>query len=360
MCYGARTILPHATRKWPSVISSVLWPFAIQAIVERHNRLSLDVEGRSPLEKFSGITDDSLPTAFHTFGCPVFILDAANQSNSIGTPKWEPRSHTGIYLGHSPCHAGSVALVLNLKTGLVSPQYHLIFDDEFSTVKYLTTSTPPPNWAHLIKHNREQATSEQEALSHRWLHPHETDEPEQTTVAASMEFTSPPSSDPGRDHPGLSKAAEVPHAPSTSTTPKPQSHESAGEMIQEESPFVQLETLGLRRSNRIKALPPRTKPYGLLVLAMSAITQTTNIVQNLSTKCFQTRIVHYQDFIQRNLDGTPNVLNPLAQAYLSSQSNNEVYSLSQMLRQPDKDRFIEAMRVEVESMFRQKIWKKVP
>ena len=145
MCYGAKTILLHATQKWPSVISSVLWPFAVQAIVERHNRHSLDDKGRSPLEKFFGINDNSLPAAFHTFGCSVFILDAANQSNSVGTPKWESRSHTGIYLGHSPCHAGSVALVLNLKTGLVSPQYHLIFDDEFNTVNYLTTSTIPSN-----------------------------------------------------------------------------------------------------------------------------------------------------------------------------------------------------------------------
>ena len=58
-------------RKWPSVISTVLWPYAVQAIVERHNRLSLNEEGKSPLERFTGIQDDISPEKFHTFGYSV-------------------------------------------------------------------------------------------------------------------------------------------------------------------------------------------------------------------------------------------------------------------------------------------------
>ena len=42
VCNGGRTILLHAKWRWPSVISTALWPYAVQAIVERHNRLSLD------------------------------------------------------------------------------------------------------------------------------------------------------------------------------------------------------------------------------------------------------------------------------------------------------------------------------
>ena len=40
----------------------------------------------------------------------------------------------GVYLGQSPQHARSVALVLNIKTGLVFPQFHVAFDDMFETV----------------------------------------------------------------------------------------------------------------------------------------------------------------------------------------------------------------------------------
>jgi hypothetical protein len=63
----------------------------------------------------------------HTFACPVFALQ--NQlaaGNSI--PKWSPRARLGLNLGQSPMHTRNVYLVLNLSTGLVSPQYHCRFD----------------------------------------------------------------------------------------------------------------------------------------------------------------------------------------------------------------------------------------
>ena len=43
------------------VISTVLWPYAVQFCLECHNRLALDKEGRSSLENVTGTTDDKLP-----------------------------------------------------------------------------------------------------------------------------------------------------------------------------------------------------------------------------------------------------------------------------------------------------------
>ena len=60
-----------------------------------------------------------------------------------GPPKWDPLARLGIYLGHSPSHAGSVELVMNHKSGLVSPQFHLVFDDNFETVPHLWDGTIP-------------------------------------------------------------------------------------------------------------------------------------------------------------------------------------------------------------------------
>jgi Reverse transcriptase (RNA-dependent DNA polymerase) len=48
--------------------------------------------------------------------------------------KWWLRSRIGIYLGKSPRHARSIALVLNPKTGNVSPQFHVKFNDTFKTI----------------------------------------------------------------------------------------------------------------------------------------------------------------------------------------------------------------------------------
>ena len=96
---------------------------------------------------------------FHTFGCPVYILDAVLQSvGGGGLPKWDPRARIGIYLGHSPSHAGSVALVMNPKTGLVSPKFNLEFNDNFETVPHLCAGTVPENWADLVTNSREKST----------------------------------------------------------------------------------------------------------------------------------------------------------------------------------------------------------
>eukprot|EP00957_Ditylum_brightwellii_P010842 821588-Ditylum_brightwellii.AAC.1 len=83
---------------------------------------------------------------FHTCGCPVYVLHSSLQTGtSIGPPKWDPRSRASVYLDHSPHHAGNAALVLILQTGHVSPQHHLVFDDEFATVSYIDLAGTPPN-----------------------------------------------------------------------------------------------------------------------------------------------------------------------------------------------------------------------
>jgi len=158
--YGSRTIILHAKRKWPAIMSAALWPYTMQAVVERHNRLALDKDGLNPLKKYSEITGKLVPTDFHTWGCPVYILDAANQG-AIGTPKWEPRAHAGIYLGQSSCHTNTVVLVLNLQTGHISPQFHVVFDNEFSTLPYLTSHEAPLNWQQLLANTTEKFTEDQ-------------------------------------------------------------------------------------------------------------------------------------------------------------------------------------------------------
>jgi hypothetical protein len=44
-----------------------------------------------------------------------------------------------MYLGKSPRHARNVGLVLNPATGMVSPQYHLRYDDTFETARGIET-----------------------------------------------------------------------------------------------------------------------------------------------------------------------------------------------------------------------------
>ena len=87
-------------------------------------------------------------------------MDARLQSDPKGVPKWEPRARVGIYLGRSPAHASTVALVLNPKTDLVSPQCHVVFDDDFTTVPHLRKGTVSPKWDKLVQRSKENTTSE--------------------------------------------------------------------------------------------------------------------------------------------------------------------------------------------------------
>ena len=373
VCYGARTILLHAKRKWPEVIKTILWPYAMQSIVERHNRLSLDANGRSPLEKFSRTADEIDPTDFHTWGCPTYVLEEANQG-AIGTPKWEPRSHAGIYLGHSPCHAGSVALVLNLRTGNVSPQFHVVYDDEFSTVPYLAGSVTPPNWENLVKHSSEHSVDNNNALSKSWLFPHASSANINSVSEGAISSTTSSQTTPAAPEgaPDI-----IPPTPAT-TSPSLSIPQNAGEDIEQDN-FINIETIGLRRSTRhtnrpdrmsaidplTKEIPQKPKALGMLILAAAAfITQdckeTMSQAANTMSHCFQSRMIEYEDYLDRNFDGTRNSTNPLAQVYITSKANNEVYTLKEMLQEPDRLEFLKAMKSEVTSLFEEKIWKLVP
>ena len=135
----------HAQRYWPEFVDTMLWPFDIKVDIERFNFLQLDLYGNTPTARFHNIKNIK-PNAhkYHIFGCPVYVLNYKLQSGYIGPPKWDPRSQVRVYLSHSPMHAGYLALVLNPVTGHVSPQYHVVYDEIFSTVSHIRDETIPP------------------------------------------------------------------------------------------------------------------------------------------------------------------------------------------------------------------------
>jgi hypothetical protein len=65
-------------------------------------------------------------------------------------------------------HAGNVALVFNPSTGHVSPQYHVVFDDNLTTVQYMNDKLVPPNWANLVENSSELATKQSFVLAKNW------------------------------------------------------------------------------------------------------------------------------------------------------------------------------------------------
>ena len=130
---AARTQIIHAKARWPKAIEPALWPYAIRYSSSISNATINTRTNESPYERFAKVPVKPKLRHMHPFGYPTYVLKDKYQKGGP-LPKWESRARVGLYLGPSPRHARSVALVLSLDTGHVSPQYHVRFDDLFETV----------------------------------------------------------------------------------------------------------------------------------------------------------------------------------------------------------------------------------
>ena len=134
------TTMLHASARWPKAFSDHLWPYALRCVNETFISAPKRLDGKSALQIFSGTSVLPKANTFRPFGCPVYILDNRLQAG-FKISKWHTRARVGLYLRHSPMHAKTVSLVLNISTGLVSPQFHIKFNDFFETV-----NTPDDNF----------------------------------------------------------------------------------------------------------------------------------------------------------------------------------------------------------------------
>lgn len=130
----ARTMMLHAAVHWPEVSDPSLWPMAVQHAAFVFNRMPQIESGLCPLDMFNRQRwKQSQLHGLHVWGCPVYVLDK-KIADGIKIPKWAARSNRSIYMGTSNKHALSVPLLLNPESGVISPQFHVVFDDWFATI----------------------------------------------------------------------------------------------------------------------------------------------------------------------------------------------------------------------------------
>jgi hypothetical protein len=129
----ARTILLHAMLQWPGTVNTEFWTFAVRHACTFHNAsIHLDT-GKSPLHIFTSTSAPWKLQDFRVFRSPAFVLDKRLQ-DSDSLPKWKARSWLGIYIGPSLVHAGNVPVIYNPVTTHVSPQFHVVHDNQFTSV----------------------------------------------------------------------------------------------------------------------------------------------------------------------------------------------------------------------------------
>ena len=169
---NARTMMIHASLRWPGFAERDLWPMALSHAVHLHNVTPRQETGVSPIEVFTRTTPD--PNALrnmHPWGCPVYVLHPKLKDGKK-IPKWEPRSNRGQYMGISPMHASTVGLVRNLQTGSITPQFHMVYDDFFETV-HSDETKEPKEWEEMLAFNRFKSDVDEEGyvpdLSDEWV-----------------------------------------------------------------------------------------------------------------------------------------------------------------------------------------------
>jgi hypothetical protein len=384
----ARSMLLHAIEKWPEAITLELWPFALKMAVDIHNATP-GKSGLSPEEIFTKqkARQDRL-VDFHPFGCPVFVLDPKLQQGHK-LPKWQPRARQAIYLGHSPKHAQTVPIVLNPRTGLCSPQYHVVFDDTFSTTTASTTNKLPDNWSELFTHSRvdcfegEDDTTIRPSLAQEWhdteitsvdqvteQHPIAQPDPVSRTVQQDTEEgtagTVTPASEGGRHISSTvasaSEGGQHTSVPQNLTTEGGQYQLRAGIPSQSEQSVNEAPPSSPAPDSRpsstpsIAQQPPRTgwnpshghnTRYRARFQANVAGIQSSAHGDHSPVECQFAAMVAAVENIHVQEDGTYNFIYP--SAFLSHQEKDTLH-YGEMLQSEDRDKFVEAMQKEISGL----------
>ena len=334
----ARSMLHHATILWPDIITESLWPFALKLAVDVHNATPGDTD-LSPDEIFSGVKSSRCRLKdFHPFGCPVFVLEASLQNGSK-IPKWKPRSRMAVYLGHSPEHATTVPIVLNTVTGLISPQYHVVFDDSFTTTKSLHTDKIPENWPELFKHSEFQVLDESEVASHKlsssWTDP--ALEPAPARARTTIRFVDELEKNEQEQGTIPSAGDEVVAAdPSDDPTRAPNTWSSKGSLLKPAEPLARKTwTKDHRYPTRFK----QTMQANVAALDSFLDSEALSLT-GLSA------LLAEQDAVTSNNDGTLNE----SQHYAFAAASDDTLHYGQMRRDPDRSLFEMDMQREVNDL----------
>ena len=267
-------------------------------------------DGKSAVQIFSGADIRPHLKHFRPMGCPVYVLHNALQAGQQ-IPKWHKHAQLGLYLGHLLAHARSVALVLNLDTGLVSPQFHVKFDEFFETVN--NSDNNYPNRWKVLTHFKKGACLNDKLLEDNHAIP------KGHQILENKTAYSPIDNEPQKD--------------SDAETPIVSSTDNANDV-----------TSSLTHSNLTQPgkWSKQHKPSQRL---RESIDQGLISFQSV----FDVYEGHEEYLIQRELT------HPLA--FTANKADSDTMYMHQAMRQPDRKQFIKAMQDEIDAHTENRHWK---
>ena len=374
----ARAMLLHSAAHWKNGVDSSLWPMAVTHAVYVYNNTP-NAQNLCPADLFTGSTVPRHRLRdLHTWGCPVYVLDPSLQAGKK-LPRWEPRSRRGVFVGLSTIHSSEVPLILNLATGSITPQYHVVFDDRYSTVTSIgSDDDPPSDWDDLCLDNSLYVPADTTPdtpthLHDDWLtdaereskyrdlqrqdrvrnsqHPQPPSLPVSVSSLLSGSTPSVPSSE-GEVHPVAPTAvsslvkpikAVVPSSSGVPSGPSP-------DVVLSEPSVVDP---GLRRSTRANKGSFQTTKY----IDEAYLTSIERLAQCDS----YTNHLAYLAEISTCCDtGLENMVDPRVYAAKSPGSDPDMPTFHQAVNGEHAEEWVKAMQLEVATLVQQRTWTTVP
>ena len=253
--------------------------------------------------------------------------------------------------------------MLNPTTGHCSPQFHVVFDDEFTTVPFMREGTVPPNWRQLLNESTELATEESFNLAKTWNIPlddttivrdhllpsiqvsaidiavSEGDEPASTqdklfsegdtpvfegVIHSTIPFSSSSEGDrmPANEGEELSKSNGFLGSNMGASIRLPV-HKNQDDMMMPK--MLNLSTSGLRRSKQLQKSRMGTSFMKMMTLFPGLVAMATQV----TPMCFASQQMKRVQDISANFDGTINNIHPLD--FLVDSSTNDVFTFKEAM-----------------------------
>ena len=393
----SRTMMLHSALHWPDVADSTLWPMAVTHAVYVWNHMPDPTTGLSPHDVLSKTKwPHKRFHDLHVWGCPTYVLDKS-LADGKKIPKWRPRSTRAVFVGFSTSHASSVPLVLNLSTGAITPQYHVVFDDWFNIVS--STSDDPPDfysdeWMNMFKDSSFQYHGDGDNASlpdDDDLHPDPSTILPLQEVSTAFEQALPPTPL------NIPYPTTAPHIPTSVLNPSPEpvthqhhNHSTENQFRPTRPPTASMDFSQVKEGNNI----PSNLPSTPVTTSSTSSTPTTskngpttssptlrrstrtkksptrlNIKSNTNNKSYVSTCVHsgiqhdqedlqLQSFLVHDTHVDDQILSALATK--STKTNPDTYSYDEAML--DKDRiteWLEAMDKEIQELETHGVWEVV-
>ena len=391
---SARTMMLHAAIHWPSEISTELWPFAMEYAVYLWNRMPGRISKVTPLEIMTGTKlDASHLRSSHVWGCPCYVLDPKAQDGKK-LPRWVPRSRKGQFLGRSRRHASTVGLIRNLNTGSITTQFHVVYDDYFTTISSTKSNIAEDNsFGRLWNHAREDVLppdqqDEPPALSDEWRDSEELRRRRQSEQQRELERRAPPprgiNPDPKNQTPvqpsHVNDDSSVNSSGSSGREMEHQRHveedielEQSNEGSSEPTPPSQQPSeepsIQHRRnpSRRLKGINRRYNNDDFVSLA-SGWMHDRNEARNWNFLCsmnysenspsLQLSSMLLEEYLSTDDDGLLGNIDPMMLSTKANAEDNPTFH--QAMSSEEADGWYKAMETEIEQLLKLDVWEEVP